>query len=123
MAFILPRHLESHLLLDFRNRQTRIQTLRARPRAIQNSMAPIQTHTIIQRSLALLFLLISTIRQPAITLQQHSRAEVFLAVPPVRRAGGGAASTQNTFVEAIQLLALFLRLAVFPPVWGWGRFL
>ena len=72
------RNLESHLLLDLRNRQPRIQPLRTSPRAIQNSMTPIQTHTVIQRRLPLLLLLISTIRQPPITLQQHRRSQIFL---------------------------------------------
>lgn len=72
------RNLKSHLLLDLRNRQTRVQALRTSPRAVQNSMTPVQTHAIIQRRLSLLLLLISAIRQPSITLQQHRRAEVFL---------------------------------------------
>jgi hypothetical protein len=61
--------LKSHLLLDLRNRQPRIQALGACPRAIQNSMTPIQTHTIVQGRLPLLLLFIPAIRQPPITLQ------------------------------------------------------
>jgi hypothetical protein len=111
------RNLESHLLLDFRNGQTWVQALRASPRAVQNSMTPVQTHAVIQRRLSLLLLLISAIRQPSVTLQQHCRAKVFLRVPPVRRAGGGAAGAENALVEAIQLLTVFLGLQVFFSVW------
>jgi len=71
-------NLESHLLLNLRNRQPGIQSLRTSPRTIQNSMAPIQTHTIIQRRLPLLLLLIPAIRQPPITLQQYRRSQILL---------------------------------------------
>jgi hypothetical protein len=109
--------LESHLLLDLRDRQPWVQALRTSPRAVQNSMTPIQTHTVIQRRLSLLLLLISAVRQPSVTLQQHCRAKVFLRIPPVRRAGGGAAGAENALVEAIELFAVFLGLQVFFSVW------
>lgn len=76
-------------------------------------MASIYTHRVIQRCLPLLGLLVSRIREPAIRLQQHSRTEIFLGVPPVRRAGSGAAGTENTFVQAIELLAVFFALSEF----------
>ena len=72
------RSLKSHLLLDLRNRQPRIQAFGACPRAIQNSMTPIQTHTIIQGRLPLLLLFIPAIRQPPITLQQHRGSQILL---------------------------------------------
>jgi hypothetical protein len=80
-------------------------------------MTPVQTHAVIQRRLSLLLLLISAIRQPSITLQQHRWAKVFLRVPPVRRTGSGAASAKNALVKAIELLAVFLGLQVFFSVW------
>jgi len=118
--FQCKRNLESHLLLDLRNRQTWVQALRTSPRAVQNSMTPVQTHAIIQRRLSLLLLLVSAVRQPSITLQQHCRAKVFLRVPPVRRAGGGAAGAENALVEAIELFAVFFGLQVFLSVWRRG---
>jgi hypothetical protein len=93
--------LERHLLLNLRNRQARIQPLRTSPRAIKNSMATIQTHTIIQLRLSRLLLLISAIRDPAETLHEDCRAEIFLAVPPVRGAGCGAAGAENAFVHSV----------------------
>ena len=116
-------NLESHLLLNLRNRQPRIQSLRTSPRTIQNSMAPIQTHTIIQRRLPLFLLLIPAIRQPPITLQQHRRSQILLAIPPIRRTRGRAAGAENAFVQPVKLLALFFRLQVFFAVGGGGRVL
>ena len=111
---------KSHSLLNLRNRLPRIQPLRTRPTTIQNSMAPIQTHTIIQHSFPLLLVFIPAIRQPPITLQQHRGAEILFGVPPVGRAGGGAAGAQNAFIESVELFAVGGRLTVFAAVRG-GR--
>lgn len=97
---------KSHTLLNLRNRLPRIQPLRTRPTTVQNSMTPIQTHTIIQHSLPLFLVLIPAIRQPPITLQQHRGTEILLGVPPVGGAGGGATGAQNTFVESVELFAV-----------------
>ena len=117
------RTLERHLLLNLRNGQSRVETLRTSPRTIQNSMAAIQTHAIIQCRLPLLLFLISRVSQPPIALQQHRRPKVFLAVPPVGRAGGRAAGTENALVQPVQLLALLFRLQVFFSVRCWRRVL
>ena len=98
--------LKSHGLLNLRNRLGGIQPLRTRPRAIQNSMAPIQTHTIIQGGLALLGALVARIGDPAVGLQQHGGAEVFFAVPPVRRARRRTAGAEDAFVQAVELFAV-----------------
>ena len=58
----LAQSRESHRLLNLRDRFPRIQPLRTGPRAIQNSVAPIQTHRIIQRRFPLLLSLIPRIR-------------------------------------------------------------
>jgi len=83
-------------------------------------MTPIQTHTVIQLTLSLLFLAISTIRQPSITLHQYRRAKILLRVPPITWARGRAACTENAFIETVELLAFFLALEIFFAVW-WGR--
>lgn len=69
-------------------------------------MAAIQAHAIIEHRLPLLLVLISAIGEPAIGLKKHSRAEILLAVPPVRWARSGAAGAEDAFVEAVQLLAV-----------------
>ena len=76
-------------------------------------MAPVQTHAIIQHLLPLGLVLIPAIRQPAIGLQQHGRAEVFFAIPPVGGARGGAAGAEDAFIETVELFAVGGRLPVF----------
>jgi hypothetical protein len=83
-------------------------------------MTSVQTHTVIQRRLPRLLLLVSGIRDPAVALQQDRGAEVLLAVPPVGWAGGGAARAQDAFVETVELLAVLGRLEVFLAVFGGG---
>jgi len=119
IALFMPalRFLKSHLLLDFRNRQARVQALRARPRAVQNGVTSVQTHAVIQSGLTLLLLRVSRVSNPSVALHQNSRAKVFLRVPPVRGAGCRAAGAENAFVETIELLALLLGLQVFLAVW------
>jgi hypothetical protein len=102
---------ESHALLDLRNGQRRVQALGARPRAVENGVASVQAHAVVQRILALGPLLISRVGDPAVALQQHSGAEVFFLVPPVRGARRRAAGAEDALVEAIELLAVFLGLA------------
>lgn len=45
--YLAMSFLKSHFLLDLRNRQTRIQTLRARSRAVENCMTSVQTHAVV----------------------------------------------------------------------------
>lgn len=58
-------------------------------------------------------MLVSRIGQPAIGLKEDGGTEVFLAVPPVRGAGGGAAGAEDAFVEAVEFLTVGGGLAVF----------
>lgn len=76
-------------------------------------MATVQAHAVVKRILALGLLLVSRVGDPAVALQQHGGAEVLLLIPPVRGARGRAAGAENAFVEAVELLAVFLCLAVF----------
>ena len=104
---------KSHRLFNLRNRLPRIQSLRTRPRAIQNGMTSVQTHTVVQRLHPFGFMLIAAVCQPPVGLQQDGGTEIFFTVPPVGGAGGGAAGTEDAFVEAIELLAVGGGLAVF----------
>jgi hypothetical protein len=56
--------------------------------------------------------LITRVSHPAVSLHEHSRTKVFILVPPVRWARGRAASTQDTFVQSIELLTVFNCLQV-----------
>ena len=76
-------------------------------------MTPVYTHAVVQSILALSFLLVTRISDPSVRLQENSGAEIFFAVPPVRRARGAAARAENALIEAIELAAVGLRLAIF----------
>ena len=76
-------------------------------------MASIEAHRVLEVSLALGRTLIAGIGEPAVGLEQDSRAEILLGVPPVRRAGCGAAGAENAFIQAIQLLSVLHALSVF----------
>jgi hypothetical protein len=110
---------KSQALLKLRNCLCRIQPFWTRPGAVQDSMAPVQTHIIVQRLPALGLALIPRVSQPPIALQQDCRAEIFLAVPPVAGTRSAAASAEDALVEAVEFLAVRLRLAVLLAV---GRF-
>ena len=58
-------------------------------------------------------MLIAAIGEPAIGLEEHGGAEVFLAVPPVGGAGSGAAGAEDAFVEAVKFLPVCGGLPVF----------
>ena len=104
---------QRHRLLDLRNRPAGVQALGTRPRAVEDGVAPVQTHAVVQHLLPLGLVLVARVGEPAVGLQQHGGAEVFLAVPPVRRARGRAAGAEDAFVEPVELFAVGGRLAVF----------
>jgi len=97
---------ESHALLDFCNCLGWIQTFRTCSAAVQDSVASVQAHAVVKSFLSLGCALIARVIKPPIRLEQNGRAEVLLAVPPVRWAGCGAASTEDALVKAIELLAI-----------------
>ncbi len=81
-------------------------------------MASVQAHAVVQHLFPLGRALVARIGEPAVRLQQDGGAEVLFAVPPVRGAGGGAAGAEDAFVEAVELLAVCGRLAVFETLGG-----
>jgi hypothetical protein len=74
---------ESHALLDLRNSQRGVQSLGARPRAVENGVASVQAHAVVQGVLALSLLLVSGVGDPAVRLEEDGGTEVLLLVPPV----------------------------------------
>lgn len=76
-------------------------------------MAAVEAHAVVESIQALSLLLVTGVGDPAVRLQEHGGAEVLLLVPPVRGARCGAACAENALVEAVQLLAVGLGLAVF----------
>lgn len=104
--------MSSHHLLDLGNCPSRVQTLGASPRAVENGVATVDAHAVVQSGLTLSGLLVTGIGHPTVGLHQDGGTEVLLAVPPVRGARGRAAGAQNTFVETVELLTLLRALAV-----------
>lgn len=104
---------------------------------VENSMAPIQTHFVLETLLALPTMGVlsaqglymskrtcfgkaysatsthSGVSHPPVSLHERSRSEVLILVPPVGRARRRAAGAENTFVETIEFLAVLDRLKVF----------
>jgi hypothetical protein len=86
------------LLLDLGNGLSRVETLGAGTCAVEDGVAAVQAHAVLQVLLALSRALVTRVDEPAVRLQQDSGAEVLLRVPPVGGTRGRAASTQNAFV-------------------------
>src|SRR5690606_30259811 len=95
-----------HQLLDLRDRQGRVQALRAGARAVHDGVAAVQLEGIFEVVQAGAGVLVARVDDPAVGLQQDRRAQVTLAVPPVARAAGRAAGAQDALVQAVQLLAV-----------------
>jgi hypothetical protein len=75
-------------------------------------VASIQAHAVVKRLLPLSSLLVSAVGNPAVGLEEHSRAEILFAIPPVARAGRAAARAKNAFVETVKFSAFGSGLAV-----------
>src|SRR5687768_5887907 len=103
----LPLH---HELLDLGNRARRRETFGAHIRAVHDGVAAIETEWILEIVEPLAGMLVAAVGEPAIGLEQNRGAEELVAVPPVARAGAGAAGAQDAFVEAVELGAVFRRL-------------
>jgi hypothetical protein len=104
--------MSSEQLLDLSNSPSGVQALGASPRAVEDSVATVDAHAVVESVLALGGLLITRIDQPTVRLEQDGGTQVLLAVPPVRRARGRAACAQDAFVKAVELLAILGALAV-----------
>src|SRR5204863_6171759 len=57
--------------------------------------------------------LVAAVLQPAVGLKERRGTEKALAVPPVARAGGRAACTQDALVKSVELLAIVMALPPF----------
>jgi hypothetical protein len=71
-----------------------------------NSVASVHGEGVLQGLTSLNSKLVTRINHPAVSLHQNGRTQVDVRVPPVRGAGGGAASAQNTFVKTVELLTV-----------------
>lgn len=114
---IVSPHLEGHALLDLGNREAGVEALGACPGAVENGVAAVQAHRVVEGVLALGSPLVTGIDQPAVRLEQDGGAEVLLRVPPVRGARRRAARAENALVETVELLPVGLGLPVLLALW------
>ena len=84
----ISTNLNGQHLLDLGNCATGVQTLGASPCAVENGVATVDAHAVVESGLALGGSLVTGIDQPTEGLEQNGGSEVLLAVPPVGRAGG-----------------------------------
>src|ERR1700674_3947791 len=93
---------QHHQLLDLGDRLGRVEVLRTGPGAVHDRVAAVEAERVFELVEALASPLVAAVGDPSIGLQQHRRPQIALAVPPVARAGGRAAETQNAFPEAVE---------------------
>mmetsp|Transcript_24228 Transcript_24228/g.32267 ORF Transcript_24228/g.32267 Transcript_24228/m.32267 type:complete len:197 (-) Transcript_24228:449-1039(-) len=87
--------------------------LRTNLGTVHNSVTTIKLKRIIQLRQPLLRKVIPGILNPTIRLHQHSRTQVLIRVPPVRRTRGATTRAEDAFVHAVELGAIFARLEEF----------
>src|SRR5690349_12228253 len=97
-------------LLDGADRLSRIEAFRARAGAVHDRVAAVEPERILESIQPLAGGFVAGIRDPAVRLQQDRRPQELLAVPPVARASGGAAETENALPKAVELGALLRAL-------------
>ena len=74
---------KSHLLLDLSNRLAGVQPLGACASAVEDSVAAVQRHGVLEVGLALGGALVTRVGEPAVGLEEDGGTKVFLRVPPV----------------------------------------
>ena len=72
-----------HHMFDIGNRLGRVQPLRANLRAVHNGVATIELERIFKVIEALASAFVAAINQPAISLQERGRPQIFIAIPPI----------------------------------------
>jgi len=98
--------------LDLGDGFARVQTLGAGLGAVHDGVAAIDRERVLQLVQALGGMLITGVDDPAVGLHEHGGAEVLVAVPPIGRAGCGAARAQDALVETVEFLSVVSVLQV-----------
>src|SRR5689334_2442351 len=101
MRSLLRSEPLDHQLLDLADRLRGVEALRAGLRAVHDGVAAVKSERVLERVEAVAGALVARVGDPAIGLQQHGGAEIAVAVPPVARAGRGAAEAQNALPQAV----------------------
>ena len=92
---------------DFGNGSAGVQVLGADLCTVHNGVAAIELKGIVEFGKAFLSELVSRVFNPAKGLHEDSRSKVLIGIPPVGRTGSTAASTEDTFVHAIEFAPVF----------------
>lgn len=108
-----PDLSDREVLLDLGDGEARVQALGAGAGAVEDGVAAVEGHVVVEGGAALGGALVARVGEPAVGLEEDGGAEVLLGVPPVRGARGGAAGAEDALVEAVELVALLDGLAVF----------
>lgn len=103
---------KSHILLDLLDGLCWIQALGTSSRAVEDGVAPVQAHAVVEHLPPLGVALVARVVEPAVRLQEDGRTEVLLAVPPVGGARRRTACAEDAFVEPVELFAVRGRLPV-----------
>jgi hypothetical protein len=74
---------EGHGLLELSDGESRVETLRTCPGAVQDGVAAVQGHGVVEGVLASGGSLITRVGDPAVGLEEDGGTEVLLRVPPV----------------------------------------
>src|SRR6516165_3450198 len=109
-----PSHLPfDQFQLELSDCFRRVETLRARLGAVQDGMAAVEPERVLEIVEPFAGGFIARILDPARSLQERSRSEEALAVPPIARAGGRAAGAKNALIKPVELLAVLVALPPF----------
>mmetsp|Transcript_11789 Transcript_11789/g.36411 ORF Transcript_11789/g.36411 Transcript_11789/m.36411 type:complete len:345 (-) Transcript_11789:12-1046(-) len=100
------------LLFEVDNGLGGVEALGAAISAVHDAMAAVELHGVVHPSQPLLRELIPGVRNPAVGLHEHCRAQVVLWVPPVGGARGHAASAEDALIHAVELCAVVPALVV-----------
>jgi hypothetical protein len=74
---------EGHGLLELGNSESRVETLGTCPGAVQDGVAAVQGHGVVEGVLASGGSLVTRVGDPAVGLEEDGGTEVLLRVPPV----------------------------------------
>src|ERR1700686_3423215 len=102
-----------HHPLGIGNRTRRVEPFRAGVGAVHDGVAAIETERVLEPVEALAGVLIPTVDQPPMRLQQDRWAEIAILVPPITRARRRTAEAKDAFPRAVELCTLLWRL---PPL-------
>lgn len=116
MCICKTRDLASKLeRLDTLDLLCGVQTLRASTSAVHNCMAPVKLELVIDGLQPLFGVLITAVRYPSVSMEQGSRSQIRLRVPPIARTRSTTTSTKNTLIHPIKLLPILLTLQILLP--------